>query len=191
MSTIVVVKKGSTVAIGGDTLTKHGYTKQSARFIENHTKLLKLGPNWIGLTGEASWALLLDHYVNQRKEPLPVFNTPAAIYAFAKDLHKVLKEEYFLNPKDDEKDEFETSQLSVGIANAHGIFGLYELRSVDQFSKFWAFGTGARVAMGAMHALYDTKRSAKEIASGALDAAVEFDDDTGAPVEIRTMKLKG
>ncbi len=38
MSTVVVVRKEGIAAIGGDTLTSYGGTKESAAYIRNHSK---------------------------------------------------------------------------------------------------------------------------------------------------------
>ena len=40
------------------------------------------------------------------------------------------------------------------IANAHGIFGVYSMRDVIEYERFWASGSGGDYALGAMHALY-------------------------------------
>jgi ATP-dependent HslUV protease subunit HslV len=70
-------------------------------------------------------------------------------------LHPVLKEHAFLNPKEDEDDPYESSQITALIANATGIYGVYSYREVFEFDRFWAAGSGRSFALGAMHALYD------------------------------------
>ena len=100
------------------------------------------------------------------------------------------KHEYFLRPEEEEDDEFESSHLATLIANPYGIFGLYSLRSVQEFIKFYARGSGADYAMGAMYTAYDTCGSPEDIALIGLQAAAEFDDGTGAPFELHTMKLR-
>ena len=62
MSTIVVARKNGTVTIGADTLTKHGYTRQHAYLIANHSKLLKVGESFVAITGDASLNLVLADY---------------------------------------------------------------------------------------------------------------------------------
>ena len=54
------------------------------------------------LTGEASWGLVMAHYLRGFKR-VPRLDSPHRIFEFAQKLHVHLKEEYFLNPKDDEK----------------------------------------------------------------------------------------
>ncbi len=51
MTTIAVVRKGGYAAIAADTLTKYGYTKESADYVVNHEKILKAGSSYIALSG--------------------------------------------------------------------------------------------------------------------------------------------
>jgi ATP-dependent protease HslVU (ClpYQ) peptidase subunit len=75
--------------------------------------------------------------------------------------------------------------------NQNGIFGVAAHRTVQEFSKFYAFGSGGDVAMGVMYAAYsDEKRSAEDIARFSIDGAAEFDDSTGAPVTSYAVKLR-
>jgi len=48
------------------------------------------------------------------------------------------------------------SQIDALIANAYGIFGMFEFREVHEFEKFWAIGSGKAYALGAMYAVYET-----------------------------------
>ena len=116
-------------------------------------------------------------------------NSKANIFEEAGKLHSVLKDKYFLNPKEDEEDSFESSRMDSLIANPFGIFGLYSVRSVQEYSKFYAFGTGYKFALGAMQAIYETKADAQEIAQAGLEAAAQFDDSTQSPFEIKTIRL--
>jgi hypothetical protein len=64
----------------------------------------------------------------------------------------------FLQTKEDDNDPYESSQFSVVIANASGIFGLYSYREVFEFKEFWGIGSGRGFALGAMHAVWDKAR---------------------------------
>jgi ATP-dependent HslUV protease, peptidase subunit HslV len=189
MSTIVVVKKGKLAAIGADTLAKLGTTKETAKYIHNPSKIIKVGDSHIATVGHASWDLVLSSYFSKLRT-LPTLSSPSKIFETAKKLQHVLKEEYFLNPIEDDNDSFESLRMDSLIANPSGIFGLYSLRSVQEYSKFYAFGTGYELALGAMCAVYNTQADAKEIAQLGLEAAAEFDDSTQAPFEIKTIRLK-
>ena len=46
------------------------------------------------------------------------------------------------------------------VTNEHGIFGIYSMREVFEYTKFWAAGSGRDVALGAMYALYPRLKTA-------------------------------
>ena len=83
----------------------------------------------------------------------------AAIFETFRKLHPILKEQHFLNPKEEEDDPYESTQMTALIANEHGIFGVYSMREVFEYSRFWAVGSGREFALGAMHAEYAELRS--------------------------------
>jgi ATP-dependent protease HslVU (ClpYQ) peptidase subunit len=190
MTTLAVVKKDGIAAIAADTLTKWGTSKESAAYVANHSKLIQVGDSWLGVTGYTTFILILKDYFAQ-PEVTAGFRSVADIFRTWQALHGALKEQYFLLPGEDKDDDLESSQMDVLIANAHGIFGVAEHRSVQEFSRFYAYGSGSDLAMGAMHALYDSPLSADAIARKAIETAAEFDDRTGLPVEVRTVNLTG
>jgi ATP-dependent protease HslVU (ClpYQ) peptidase subunit len=188
MSTIVVARKGGQAAIGADTLTCLGTTRESAAYVANHSKIIRVGDSYLAVVGHSSWPLLLaTHFARQKNSPS--LESAAAVFETARELHKALKEDYFLNPGGDSDEEFESSQFECLIANRSGIFGLYALRSVQEYTRFYAFGSGYGYALGAMHAVYDRANSAEEVARAGLEASAEFDGPTGLPIEVRTVPL--
>jgi len=189
MSTIVVVKKNGIAAIGADTLTKFGSIRESAKYIDNHSKIVCAGDNYMAHVGHASFGLVTESYFLQMRS-LPKLDSPQAIFRMARAFHASLKEDYFLNPTEDSDDPFESIQHQSLIANQFGIFGLYSLRSVQEYTCFYSFGSGSEFALGAMHAVYNLDLSAEEIARAGLLAGAEFDHSTGEPIEIKTVNLK-
>lgn len=190
MTTLAVVRKNGVAAIAADTLTKWGTNKESAGYVVNHGKLIRVGDSWLAVTGYTTFILILKEYFSN-PEAAADFCSVGSIFRSWQALHGVLKEQYFLLPGEDKDDDIESSQMDVLIANPHGIFGVAEHRSVQEFTKFYAYGSGGDLAMGAMHALYDGPLSAEEIARKAIEAAAEFDDRTGLPLQIQTVKLLG
>ena len=192
MSTIVVARKEGQAAIGADTLSQLGATKESAAYVANHSKVIRVGDSYLAVVGQASWPLVLSSYFAGLTEP-PRLESVQAIFEAARELHRALKEEYFLSPSadknDEENDEFESSQLYCLIANRGGIFGLYSHRSVVEYNKFYALGHGYAYALGAMHAVYETAHGAEEVVRAGLAAAAEFDSATGLPMEVHTIQL--
>ena len=188
MSTVVVAKKDGQIAIGADTLTCLGHTLESAEYVVNSSKILKVGRSYIAHVGDASWQLVLTSLFKKMGKT-PALDSPQNIFETALRLHRSLKKGYFLNTDEDEDDAFESSQFHCLIANPVGIFGLYALRSSHEYTKFYAMGCGSPFALGAMHAAY-ARGTAEEIARAGVEAAAEFDDSTGLPVEVFTMKLR-
>ncbi len=63
-------------------------------------------------------------------------------------------------------------------------------REVFEFERFWAIGSGRRFALGAMHAVWDKARTAREVAQAGVAAGCEFDSSTAGPIRVHTFKLK-
>jgi len=79
----------------------------------------------------------------------------------------------------------------VLIANPYGIFGVSGHRTVQEFSRFYAYGSGSDYALGSMWTTYDSQNiSAETIARKSIEAAAEFDDGTGLPVDSFTIKTR-
>jgi ATP-dependent HslUV protease subunit HslV len=117
------------------------------------------------------------------------FNGRHEIYESFRKIHPILKEEAYLNAKEEDNDPYESSQLTALVANAAGIFGVYSMREVFEFDRFWAIGSGRDFALGAMYAAYNSTKSAKQIASLGVMAGVEYDTGTGLPLNVATVKL--
>ncbi len=190
MTTLAVVKKDGVVAIAADTLTKWGSNKEAAPYIVNHSKMIHLGDSWLAVTGYTTFILILKDYFSN-PQVMADLSSVGGIFRTWQNLHAALKDQYFLQSGEDKDDDLESSQMDVLIANPRGIFGVAEHRSVQEFSKFYAYGSGSDLAMGAMHALYDSPLTAEQIVRRAIETAAEFDDRTGLPVEVKTINLSG
>ncbi|MHC4883694.1 MAG: Ntn hydrolase family protein [Planctomycetota bacterium] len=189
MSTIVVVRKGSTACIAGDTLTKLGNTREPAEMMAGHDKITKIGSSYFGVVGHASCQMILESYFHRQKKK-PSLTSASAIFEAMRTMHQGLKDHYYLNPQEEEDDPFESSQMDFLIANTSGIYGVYSLRSVQEYTKFYAFGSGYKFALGAMKAAYDELDSAEAIAQRGIETAAYFDDATGLPMTSYTIRLK-
>jgi ATP-dependent HslUV protease, peptidase subunit HslV len=194
MTTVVVVKKDGHVAIAGDTLVTFGDTRLGHRF-EGNSKIFKVdtpvGTSYVGLAGTVAHFPVLRKAMHALpKEQLLLGSKDEVFDTFTK-LHPLLKEVFFLQTKEDDNDPYESSQYSVVVANATGIYGLYSYREVFEFKEFWGIGSGRAFALGAMYAAWDKGKSAREIASMGAHAGCEFDKNSAGPVEVFTLKLKG
>jgi ATP-dependent HslUV protease subunit HslV len=188
MSTIVVVKKNGFAVIAGDTLTSYGSRRLSADHNADPGKVVQVGSSYIGSTGSAAHRVVLEHLF-QVLEPTPNLSTRLEIFDLFRRVHPRLKQEYFLNPRDEDRDPYESSQMVLLIANRHGIFGCYPLREVFEYERFWATGSGGDYAIGAMHAVYDRDVDAVQIAQAGIRAAIDFDEATGGPMTLHAVPL--
>lgn len=193
MTTLVIVKKAGQVAIAADTLVTFGDTRLAHRF-ESNGKIFRLdtaqGTHYIGMAGSvAHFPVLRKALSSLPAEQLRLGNKDQIFDTFTA-LHPLLKDQFFLQTKEDDNDPYESSQFSVVIANAGGIYGLYSYREIFEFKEFWGIGSGRSFALGAMHACWDKARTAKEVALAGVQAGCEFDKNSALPVELYTLKLK-
>jgi len=127
MTTLVVVKKAGQVAIAADTLVTFGDTSLTHRF-EANSKIFKVdtpaGMSYVGMAGTvAHFPVLRKAMAALPKEQLKLGSRDEVFDTFVK-LHPMLKETFFLQTKEDDNDPYESSQFTVVIANASGIYGL-------------------------------------------------------------------
>ena len=190
MSTIVVARKGDTACIAADTLTTFGEIRLGHELDPNHSKIQRFGDTRIGIVGSAAHTLVAERAF--RDEDVKAdFSTRDTTFDTLLRLHPVLKERYFLNPKDAEEDPYEASQMDAVFVNPNGIFALYSLREVYEYSRFWAVGSGATYALGAMHAVWDRFDSAEDIARAGAEAGAAFDTASQLPLTLATVALTG
>lgn len=189
MTTLTVVKKGQQVAIAADGLTTFGDTRLARSYKGEHDKILGIAGSWIGICGSSAHHLVLQSAFS-RLEDIRL-GSRMEVYETFRRLHPILKEHAFLNPKEDEADPYESSQITALIANSSGIYGVYSYREVFEFDRVWAAGSGRNFALGAMHALYDNAMTAAGIAEAGVAAGIEFDTASGPPIVVHELKLEG
>jgi ATP-dependent protease HslVU (ClpYQ) peptidase subunit len=189
VTTLTVVKKGDEVAIAADGLTTFGDTRLSRSYKGEHDKILRIADSWIGICGSSAHHLVLLSAFSKLEDIR--LGSRMEVYETFRRLHPILKEHAFLNPKEDEDDPYESSQITALIANSSGIYGVYSYREVFQFDRVWAAGSGRNFALGAMHALYDSGMSAARIAEAGVAAGIEFDTSSGPPIVVHEIKLEG
>lgn len=182
MTTVVIVQKDGLACIAADSLTSFGEMRLSATYAQAKSKIVKVGDAYLGLTGSTAHFNVLESYFKKTRRVFRLRNRHEIFEAWMK-LHEDLKDKYFLNPKDDAADPYESTQLNALIASPHGLFAAFSLREVFEFSRFWAMGSGREYALGALHVLYDRPGGAREIAEAAIAAACEFDKSSGLPIE--------
>ncbi len=193
MTTVVVTRKAGMVAMAADTLVTFGDTRLGHRF-ESNSKIFKVqaagGPTLIGMAGTvAHFPVLRKAMAVLSKAELQLHGKDEIFDTFTR-LHPTLKDNYFLQTKEEDNDPYESSQYSVLLANASGIYGLYSYREVFEFKEFWAIGSGRNFALGAMHAGAAKAKSARELALLGVHASCEFDRNSALPVDVFAVPLK-
>ncbi len=189
MSTIVVVQKRGQACIAADSLTSFGDLKLASQYDRFHDKIQSFGDSHIGIVGSAAHVLVIEHLL-QRDDFEANFTDRETIFHGLLEMHALLKEHYYLSPQGEEDDPYESSRMDGVIASPQGIFGIYALREVYQYRRFWAVGSGCEFALGAMHAVYDQLDSAEQIARIGIEAGAEFDIASALPMSSRTLQLE-
>ena len=189
MSTVVVVRKNGVACIAADSLTSYGELKLSSRYDPHSEKIQTFGDTHLSVVGSAAHTLVIESLLS-KEAFFPDFSDRAAIFKTFSEVHTELKENYFLNTKDEEDDPYESSHIDALAVNKYGIFGIYSMREVYEYSLFWATGSGSPYALGAMHAVYDRYDSAESIAEAGVLAGAEFDNASATPVTMRSVNLE-
>jgi ATP-dependent HslUV protease, peptidase subunit HslV len=187
MSTIVAVRKGEQVCIAADSLTSFGDTRLAAGYDAAYDKIHAFRDNFLGVVGSAAHLQVFESIFTEGAEH--DLSSRAAIFETFRALHPRLKDEYYLNPKEDEDDAYESSRIDALIINPQGVFGVYSLREVFEYTRYWAIGSGSEYALGAMYALYDRLDSAEEIAHAGVEAGSEFNNASSMPLTLHTLDL--
>ena len=189
MTTVVVVRQGGTVAIAADSLVTFGDTRLPHGY-EANEKLFKVGDSWIGMAGTVAHFPVLRRALNALPPDELTLHSREEVFDTFLKLHPKLKENFFMNAKEEDADPYESMQFTAVIANPAGIFGVYSYREVFEFDRFWGIGTGRAFALGAMHAACDKTKTARELAEIGVRAGCEFDKNSAGPVRVHTIKLK-
>ena len=188
MTTLVIVRKDDDIVIAADSLTTFGDTRLAAEHDSTYDKIVQYRGTYIGLCGSAAHQLVLENLFERQRDL--DFSNKARIYESFRRLHPILKEEAYLNPREEEDDPYESTQITALIANRHGIFGVYSMREVFEYTQFWAAGTGREFALGAMQALYQRVGTADAVARAGVEAGALFDKNSALPMTLYTLKYQ-
>jgi len=187
VTTLVAVKKNGMAAIAADSLTTFGDTRLGRQYKGEHDKILEINGSFIGLCGSSAHPLVISSLLPKLEDAR--LGSRMEVYETFRRLHPILKEQGYLNPKEDEDDPYESSQITALIVNNTGIYGVYSYREVFDYDRFWGIGSGRNFALGAMFAAYDRCRTAADVAKLGVEAGAEFDTATQGPIVLHTVKL--
>lgn len=181
MTTVVVVRKGNQAVIAADSLSTFGDTRMGAMDDACWNKIFSSHGSYFSISGSAAHDLVLQSAF-RRSKSLDFSSRPAIFESFRK-LHPKLKEDFFLKAEEEEDDPYESSQITALIANPTGIYGVFSLREVYEYQRFWGIGSGRDFAIGAMNAVYDNPElDALAIAKIGVEAGCAFDVSSSLPM---------
>lgn len=188
MSIVCAAIKGEEIAIAADTQLSKGSMVITAEDLENCNKLLRVNDNVIGIVGWSAMSTMLETIMAE-KAGLFIMDDRKKIYRSLMNLHKEMKENYFLETDEYDSQPVESLQLDALVINKYGIFEIGSYRDVSKYSRFWAAGSGSRYGLGAMEALYGTANNAKELVEAGVKAAAKFDSGCSLPATSEVMTL--
>lgn len=189
MSIIVVVRKGDQAVIAADTQQSEDALKLSAKYVSNNEKIVRFGENYLGLAGWAAAQDIMESLIRNHSEQLD-FSSRGAIFETMRRMHTTIKNDYHIDTSEEKDQPVESSQMALMVANPNGVFEVDSYRTVSEYSRFWALGSGKMLALGAMHAVYERFESAEDIAGAGIAAACEFDDGCSLPETRYTVRLR-
>lgn len=189
MSIIVAVQKGNKAVIASDSLFTQGSLKVSTQNKVNNHKIYKVKDAYVGFTGWSAMSIIFENIADKYPQKLN-FSSRKHVFQTFLFLHAKLKSDYFVETKEKDDQPVESSQWDCIILCPSGIFSVQSYREVMECKKYWAEGSGLRLALGAMHATYDLYNDPEKIAVAGINAASEFDDSCALPAQIYTMELK-
>ena len=89
---------------------------------------------------------------------------------------------------DDTDSPFGSLDSTFLVVSRTGIFSVSSDLSVLRYGRYFAIGSGAPFALGAVHALYETDLDAPSIAAAAAGAAIDHDVYCGLPLHAASVR---
>jgi ATP-dependent protease HslVU (ClpYQ) peptidase subunit len=183
MSIVVAVKKGKDIVIGADTRVTFG-SRKTLKDNMDESKIQRIGDVLFARTGWGLYRDILEDYFSSKKAWS--FTSKLEVFRFFKKFWEVLKKDYSLvnTQCDDDDTPFGDLDSTFMIVTKKKIFYVSSNMSVTEFLKFHAMGSGSSYALGALHALYNQRLKAKDIAYRAVEAAMANNIYCGDTIEI-------
>jgi ATP-dependent HslUV protease subunit HslV len=184
MSIVVAMHRDGRTVMGADTLTVFGDSECVPAENNSSIKCFRLGNSIFGGTGWALYDDILIDYLADK--PDPDLTTSAAIFAFFMDFWRALRERYTLvNEQAANRDApFGDLDSSFLIANRGGIFKISSDMGITRFNHYYAIGSGAEFALGALHVLRSQPGSLENLVRQAVETAMTFDLNSGGTCDI-------
>lgn len=188
MSIAVAVRKEARIVLATDSQTSLGSERVPAENLSG-PKFMQVGDAYMAATGWTLYSNILAD-VLARRRATPRLDSETNIFKFFTGLWGDLHERYnFVKDQADDADSpFGSLDSTFLVVCARGIFGVSSDLSVLRYERYFAIGSGASVALGAVHALYESERDAEAIARCAAIAAIDHDVYCGHPIHAATLR---
>ena len=186
MSIAVAVRKRGQIVVAADSQESFG-DRRVLRDNHGASKIVRAGSSYIASTGWGAYDNILRDYLARGSRPR--LGSEPAVFAFFIDFWRQLHKRYqFVNDQvaadDDDRSPFADLDSSFLVANRTGIYYVSSNISVMEFKRYYAIGSGASYALGALHALYDQGLGAESLARRACEAASAFDVSSGGDIDV-------
>jgi ATP-dependent protease HslVU (ClpYQ) peptidase subunit len=188
VSIIVAVKKHGEIVIASDSAQTEDGMIVSADFYANNNKIVACGESYIGLVGWSCTQDIIESLVRDHANKIKLANR-AQIFDTFRFIHARLKEDYYIETSEDKDQPVESSQIGALIIGPGGIYEIESYRTVTEYTRFWALGSGKKLALGALQASYDSVEKAEDIATIAVKAACAFDDACAEPMHLHCITI--
>ena len=188
MSIAVAVRKDARIVLATDSQTNLGSERVPAANLSG-AKFMQIGEAYMAATGWTLYSNILADVLGRRRAT-PRLDGEVNIFKFFTRLWEELHERYnFVKDQADDADSpFGSLDSTFLVVCARGIFGVASDLSVLRYERYFAIGSGAPIALGAVHALYESERDAEAIAHSAAAAAIDHDVYCGHPVHAVTVR---
>ena len=190
MTVLTIVRKNNKVCIAADTTICLNNNLVSADMNQRNDKIFKFKDTYFAYTGNTQSSIMVKHALDKHGQNLS-FSGFTNIYESLMSLHQILKDHYFSKTDNANANQpVEDTHINFLIANPSGIYQLLGDRFVGEIATYWAAGSGAKHALGAMHATYDSLQDPSEIAIKGIHAGCQFDNYCGLPLTIYECELE-
>ncbi len=187
MSIIAAVRKNDQIILAADSLACFGDSHRVPQSNAVTPKIRRIGESVVGSAGWGVYDRILDAHLSDR--PAPSLSTEGEIFAFFVDLWRAMHDKYTLvNDQAASKDSpFGDLDSSFLIGNRGGIFKVSPDMDVSRFDQYYAIGSGAEYALGALYNLYEWEENTELIVRGAVETAIAFDVYCGGEIKVSTV----
>lgn len=181
MSVAVAVASRGKIVIAADSKRTFGSGVVTTENFSD-VKIRKVGGAYLAATGWGLYNNILDDYLEHKRRVR--IDDQRSIFTFFRHLWKDLHERYSFvsDQRPDDESPFGDIDASFLIVSPRGIYSVACDLSITRFTQYYAIGSGAPYALGALHAVYDERADAGKAADTAVRAAMALDIYCGGEV---------